>query len=221
MKQVLRFSIILLGLVFMSSQLSFKDDQKRYKRVRTAYKEKGDIVNQILQKNGIKQNLLHIYIRIFKADKIVELWGKNKTDSKLKLLQTIAICKSSGSIGPKRQQGDMQVPEGFYHINHFNPFSNFYLSLGINYPNSSDLILGSKTNLGGDVYIHGNCVTIGCVPITDSKIKELYIYCVEAKNNGQSKIPVTIYPTKMTEVNFRALQTKFKEIQINLTFGLI
>jgi len=221
MKQVLRFSIILLGLVFMSSQLSFKDDQKRYKRVRTAYKEKGDIVNQILQKNGIKQNLLHIYIRIFKADKIVELWGKNKTDSKLKLLQTIAICKSSGSIGPKRQQGDMQVPEGFYHINHFNPFSNFYLSLGINYPNSSDLILGSKTNLGGDVYIHGNCVTIGCVPITDSKIKELYIYCVEAKNNGQSKIPVTIYTTKMTEVNFRTLQTKFKEDTINLTFGLI
>jgi len=210
MKQAFGLSILFLGLVFMSSQLTFKDEQKRYKRVRTAYSEKGNIVSQTLQKNSIKQDLLHIYIRIFKADKILELWGKNKTNSKLKLLQTYTICESSGSLGPKRQQGDMQVPEGFYHINHFNPFSNFYLSLGINYPNSSDRILGSKSKLGGDIYIHGNCVTIGCVPITDSKIKELYIYCVEAKNNGQSKIPVTIYPIKMTEVNFRNLSTKFK-----------
>jgi len=44
---------------------------------------------------------------------------------------------ASGKLGPKRQQGDMQIPEGFYHISGFNPASNFYLSLRINYPNPS------------------------------------------------------------------------------------
>jgi murein L,D-transpeptidase YafK len=69
--------------------------------------------------------------------------------------------------------------------------------LGINYPNESDKILSDKTHPGGAIYIHGNCVTIGCIPITDDKIKELYVIAVEARNNGQEKIPVHIFPTKL------------------------
>jgi murein L,D-transpeptidase YafK len=35
---------------------------------------------------------------------------------------------------------------------------------------------------------------VGCIPITDDKIKELYVLAVEAKNNGQERIPVHIFP---------------------------
>jgi murein L,D-transpeptidase YafK len=42
-------------------------------------------------------------------------------------------------------------------------------------------------------------VTIGCIPITDDKIKELYILAVEAKNNGQQNIPVHIFPARLTD----------------------
>jgi len=62
---------------------------------------------------------------------------------------------------------DEQVPEGF------NPQSNFQLSLHVSYPNAADRISGSKQNLG-DIFLDGNCVTIGCIPITDDEIKEVY-----------------------------------------------
>jgi murein L,D-transpeptidase YafK len=105
--------------------------------------------------------------------------------------------------------GDNQVPEGFYYINRFNPNSNFYLSLGINYPNNSDKILSKSKNKGGDIFIHGNCVTIGCIPITDDHIKELYIYAIEAKCNGQENIPVHIFPTKLDDDGLKGLTQKY------------
>jgi len=83
------------------------------------------------------------------------------------------------------------------------------LSLGINYPNKSDKILGEKGNLGGDIFIHGSCVTIGCLPITNDRIEELYIFCVEAKNSGQNTIPVTIFPIELTHDNFDKLKRKY------------
>ena len=107
-------------------------------------------------------------------------------------------------MGPKRQQGDGQVPEGFYNVAVFNPYSSYHLSLGINYPNASDRIVG-KGNLGGDIMIHGSCVTIGCMPLTDTYIKEVYILAVEARTNGQQTIPVHIFPTKMDEKGMNLL----------------
>ena len=96
---------------------------------------------------------LRIYLRAFKDEKKIELWAKNFTDSKYKLIKVYKICRTSGDLGPKREQGDRQIPEGFYHINRFNPYSNFLLSLGLNYPNKSDRILGEKGNLGNDIFI--------------------------------------------------------------------
>ena len=49
-------------------------------------------------------------------------------------------------------------------------------------------------------------MTIGCIPITDDKIKELYVLAVEARNNGQEKIPVHIFPTRFTDEGLRALK---------------
>ena len=71
----------------------------------------------------------------------------------------------------------------------------------INYPNQSDKILGSKNNLGNNICIHGNCVTVGCIPITDDCMKEVYLMAIEAKNNGQEKIPVHIFPFKLNQNN--------------------
>jgi len=103
------------------------------------------------------------------------------------------------------------VPEGFYHINRFNPTSSFYLSLGINYPNLADKRKSNSSNLGGDIFIHGSCVTIGCLPMTDNYIKEIYLISVLAKNCGQSKIPVYIFPFKMSDQNLTTYCAKYKE----------
>ncbi len=213
---MVRIIYLLLIFLFSATTDSFKVDQLRYARVRESYEEKESKLIKLLHDNSINRNKLRIYLRAFKEEKKIELWAKNSTDSKYKLIKEYKICRISGKLGPKREQGDKQIPEGFYHIDRFNPYSNFYLSLGINYPNKSDKILGVKNNLGGDIFIHGSCVTIGCLPITNDRIKELYIFCIEAKNSGQNTIPVTIFPTELTESNFKKLGHKNSENADNL-----
>ena len=69
----------------------------------------------------------------------------------------------------------------------------------------SDRKLGHKLIPGSDIFIHGDCVTIGCIPITDDKIKVLYILAVEARNNGQVKIPVHIFPARLDNATLEQL----------------
>jgi murein L,D-transpeptidase YafK len=102
----------------------------------------------------------------------------------------------SGTMGPKRLQGDYQVPEGFYYINEFNPRSNYHLSLGLNYPNASDRILSDSMRPGSGIYIHGSCVSVGCVSVNDNDIEEIYIVSSYAKAAGQEFIPVHIFPIR-------------------------
>jgi len=125
------------------------------------------------------------------------LWACPETLETFSLVKQYPFAAFSGTLGPKRKQGDLQIPEGFYYINHFNPFSTFHLSLRINYPNRSDSILGVKGNLGGEIRIHGSAVTIGCIPIGNEAIEELYIICVDTKSAGQSDIAVYIFPCRM------------------------
>lgn len=186
---------------FLFFQNSFKKEQLQYERVKNAYKLKYSGVQENLKKHGLDSKTYSLYIRVFKHDGLVELWGKDNSSSTYKLFREYNICMPSGNLGPKRKQGDYQVPEGYYHIDRFNPNSNYHLSLGINYPNTSDKTLGNKDKLGGDIFIHGDCVTIGCVPLTDNEIKSLYVYCIEAINNGRARIPVTVFPAKMEGEN--------------------
>lgn len=192
-------SILVISLPLMLQQASFKDTQRKHSRVKTAYEEKETVVKQFFADRNLSMDKFQLFLRAFKKEQLLEVWIKEKDKEQFSLLHTYDFCTTSGTLGPKRKEGDLQIPEGIYTINHFNPVSNFYLSLGINYPNESDKILSDKTHPGGAIYIHGNCVTIGCIPITDDKIKELYIIGVEARNGGQDKIPVHIFPTKLTE----------------------
>lgn len=213
-------SIIALLLSIGVSAQSFKATQQKASRVKSAYTEKWEDLKLDLKKKGIKENF-ELFMRVFKEDKVVEVWLKSVGEKEFKLFKTYAICASSGELGPKRQQGDGQVPEGFYSVAVFNPYSSYHLSLGINYPNASDRIIG-KGNLGGDIMIHGSCVTIGCMPLTDTYIKEVYVLCVEARNNGQQTIPVHIFPTKMDEKGMGFLsETNSKQLDFwkNIKIG--
>jgi murein L,D-transpeptidase YafK len=199
---------------------SFKQNQLTKPRVKTAFEEKESVVKSFFSKAGLKYEGFHLFIRAFKKERKLEAWVLEKNSTTYQLLQTYPFCSTSGTLGPKRKEGDLQIPEGIYHLNHFNPESNFYLSLGVSYPNASDKMLSDKKKPGGAIYIHGNCVTIGCIPITDDKIKELYVLAVEARNNGQQKIPIHIYPSRLDDSTLKDLTTQFglqhKEFWSNL-----
>lgn len=203
------YPILMLLNIPSFSQSEFRETQQSYSRVRTAYLEKWEPLKERLSEIDIDTNHFELYIQAFKQEGTFEVWIRDRSSEKFVLFLSYEICAASGQSGPKRAQGDMQVPEGFYSIDVFNPWSNFYLSLGINYPNPSDRILGERGRLGGDIYIHGSCVTIGCIPLTDHFIKEFYILCVEARSQGQKEIPVTLYPARMNPDKLRILTEEF------------
>jgi murein L,D-transpeptidase YafK len=210
--------IAFFGIALLIPQVNFKENQLKQARVKTAYQEKKEIVETYFSDKKLNSEGFQLFIRAFKKEQKLEVWIKEKHNATYTLLHTYDFCTSSGTLGPKRKEGDLQIPEGVYQINHFNPVSNFYLSLGLNYPNASDKILSDKQRPGGNIYIHGSCVTIGCIPITDDKIKELYILAVEAKNNGQENIPVHIFPTKLDDAGMKQLEQQFADAPKLISF---
>lgn len=192
-----------------NAQNNFKATQIKFERVEKAYSEKWETLQKFVRAAGFG-NDFSMLINTYKAEGKLEVWLKGKSDKQYKLFRTYDFCEHSGTLGPKVIEGDKQTPEGFYYINVFNPMSTYHLSLGVNYPNSIDLArTGNDRKPGGDIYIHGNCVTVGCIPLTDEKIKEVYVLAVEAKNNGQEKIPVNIYPFKITDTNMKKYALQF------------
>ena len=161
---------------------------------------------------------MKVFIRVFKNEDTLEVWAKDKNRTKYKLFKSYQICEKSGILDPKRREGDGQVPEGFYNIQGFNPNGKYYLTLWINYPNASDNILSDKKHPGSEICIHGKCVTIGCMPMTDPQIEEIYTLCIEATANGQNNIQTHIFPSRLTQTNLNLLKKEFAENKVLINF---
>ncbi len=215
-------TFILLTVIILSSAFALKTnflaEQKKYPRVKSAYADKEALLTEKLKSADLSLDNINILITVFKNEHELNIYVKKKSEKKYKKLTSYDICSSSGELGPKRMQGDGQVPEGFYYIEKFNPASSYYLSLGVSYPNQSDKLKSSAASLGGDIFIHGECVTIGCMPMTNDKIKEIYIYAIQASQNGQSKIPVYIFPFKFSDTNVSKFKEKYKSDKTMLNF---
>jgi murein L,D-transpeptidase YafK len=179
----------------IAANITFLELQRSsYPKIGDIFSRKEDTLKKQFEEKGLKWPAKFIYIRSFKYDSQLEVWVKQTSQEKYKLFKTYKVCALAGTLGPKRMQGDYQVPEGIYHINEFNPKSLYHLSLGLNYPNASDRILSDSLQPGGDIYIHGSCVTTGCIPVTDKQIEDIYLLAMHAKDEGQDFIPVHIFP---------------------------
>lgn len=186
----------LLAISFSATCQPFLEQQYGYARVAGAFRNKEDSLKMRFNKLGLQWPPKQVYIRSFKYDSELEVWVRNTNKEGFKLFKTYKVCALSGTLGPKRVEGDYQVPEGFYYINEFKPNSNYHLALGINYPNQSDLLLSDSAKPGTDIYIHGNCVTTGCIPVQNEQVEELYILATYAKSYGMDFIPVHIFPVR-------------------------
>ena len=144
-----------------------------------------------------------VFIRAFKEEKQLDFYVRSRASQKFELFRTYLIAGASGILGPKLAEGDFQVPEGFYSVppRAMNPDSQFHLALNIGYPNEFDL---AYQRTGSFIMIHGNCVSIGCLAMTDEKIDEIYTLCDAAHNAGQHSVSVHIFPFRMTEARVRA-----------------
>jgi len=139
-----------------------------------------------------------------KHERRLEVWGK-EDKGEWKHIHDYKFTSFSGRLGPKLKEGDRQIPEGIYGISYLNPNSKFHLSMRINYPNKFDKKMAKKdkrTNLGGDIMIHGSDRTIGCIPIGDDNIEEVYYL---AQKVGIENIKVILSP-----VDFRTMKVNIK-----------
>lgn len=164
--------------------------------------------------DGIPENATLIAL---KEEKKLELWfGKGDSN---KYVRSYRILAASGDAGPKLRKGDLQVPEGIYRINVMNPYSKYHLSMGIDYPNEFDrrmAVSDRRTNLGGDIYIHGGAVSSGCLAIGNAYIEELYFL---VSRIGKDKVKVIIAPYDFRKTDLPATTGKAWIAELYKTIG--
>ena len=169
------------------------------------YSENGRSLTPIPQKTLALMSALGtdanapIIFRAYKKEAEFEIW-KQKSDGQYALLKTYPMCRWSGQLGPKKREGDRQVPEGFYTIapSQMNPNSHYYLSMNVGYPNAYDKAWDRE---GGDIMVHGICSSRGCFSMTDPQIAEIYAIARDAFNAGQRQIQFQSYPFRMNAEN--------------------
>ena len=183
--------------------------QKSFKRVSDAFNEKEAVLKGEFQTKGLPWPAKSLYLRNFKYDGKLEAWIQTEINGPYKLFKTYNVCALAGNLGPKRFEGDYQVPEGFYYVNEFRPNSAYHMALGVNYPNASDKLLSDPKKPGGAIYIHGSCVTVGCIPITDELIKELYVLAATVKDQGNDFIPIHVMPISFLNDRSQAYLDEF------------
>jgi len=174
-------------------------------RVAAARKARAKQVAALFSEAGVAWPPEQLYLRAFKHERELEVWAGSKTGPLVKV-KTYPFCAASGDLGPKRREGDLQVPEGFYTIDLFNPKSSYHLSMRVSYPNAADRFQQvAGVPLGGDIYVHGDCVSIGCIAIEDGPIEELYLITLDTRAKTKRDVPIHIFPRRLDDAGMAAL----------------
>ncbi|MEM6615171.1 MAG: murein L,D-transpeptidase family protein [Pseudomonadota bacterium] len=141
-----------------------------------------------------------VLMRIFKQESELELWKKSSETGRFIKVKTYEICRWSGNLGPKYQEGDRQAPEGFYHVTPalMNPNSSFHLSFNLGFPNAFDQ---SHGRTGSHLMVHGACSSAGCYAMEDDQIEEIFAIARESFDAGQKYFQVQAFPFRMTPEN--------------------
>jgi L,D-transpeptidase catalytic domain len=138
-----------------------------------------------------------------KEEKRLDLYAGDEWGH-LRFVTSYPILAASGTVGPKLREGDCQVPEGVYRIDFLNPNSLFHLSLHVSYPNEFDREMAAKEGrkeLGGEIMIHGNSVSIGCLAMGDTTAEDLFVL---SSDTGVENIRVILSPV---DFRYRNLST--------------
>jgi len=143
---------------------------------------------------------------IFKREKRLSVWAGGSSGG-WRFVRAYPILAASGTSGPKLREGDYQVPEGLYRIEVLNPASSYHLSMRVGYPNAADrkqAAIDHRTRLGGDIYIHGKNLSIGCVAIGDTAIEELFTLVADT---GTPKVQLILSPNDLRVASAPITQT--------------
>jgi len=136
---------------------------------------------------------------VLKDEGRLEVWAENA--EQWVFVRSYLVRAASGHLGPKLRQGDHQVPEGVYRVDWFNPNSRYHLSMHLDYPNAFDqerAAADGRTQLGGDIMIHGAAVSDGCVPVGDGEVEQLFVLAARV---GAPNVTVVIAPMDLRRID--------------------
>jgi hypothetical protein len=163
-----------------------------------------------------------VLLRTFKLEKECELWAGNNKDP-LKLVKTLRVCTVDDAPGPKLVQGDGKTPEGFYESYELygspywwmwmkltpesldqpgEPDNGSSFRLCINYPNPADNARTKRLagrSPGGEICIHGNCVTAGCISFENRVFMIAYYFAAKHDTKKNGGLQVHIFPFRFSE----------------------
>lgn len=192
-------SCALLTCLWLSTALAgpFLETQRAQPRARAALAEHTESVRAAFEAQGAAWPPRGLLLVAYKLEGELEVHAPAVRGTRWVHVETIPVCAASGVLGPKSRQGDLQVPEGFYEIDHLNPRSQFHLSLHVNYPNQADRRrIPAGVPPGDAIMVHGNCVTIGCLPLEDGPISRLYAVAAHVRDRGARTFPIHIHPCR-------------------------
>jgi murein L,D-transpeptidase YafK len=141
--------------------------------------------------------LVNPKIVVIKHKRLLKLYSNDA------VVRTYRVALGLNPVDDKVRQGDRCTPEGGFYICLKNHKSQFYLSLGLSYPNREDAERGLRdhlitraqrdqivraiamkrmppqnTRLGGELFIHGGGSqsdwTWGCIALDNKDIRELF-----------------------------------------------
>ena len=159
------------------------------KKIETGVLERLSSVMDVQERSQLPKTLALVGL---KEEQVLEVYALEGESTRL--LRSYPFTGFSGELGPKLEQGDLQIPEGIYKVEYLNPNSAYYLSMKINYPNEFDIKKSKFSELkrmGDNIFIHGKSTTVGCIPIGDEAIEELFLLVEHALEN---EVKVIISP---------------------------
>ncbi len=157
----------------------------------------------LLRKNSLEYQDLDILFVVYKSELEFQVWAKKRTiNSAYILIASYPITDPTvAKLGPKSRFGDSLTPEGIYSVDFYSSFrwSDYYLAFRVSYPNKFDHARRDFWNVGGkaggDINIHGCCLSIGCIPLGNPAIEEVFFLARTNQSNG-SDISIIIFPFK-------------------------
>lgn len=211
-----KFLIIFLNLLIINHFAQqrknvFKQMHMNNPVVKNIYEKNWKLLSDSMRLKKISPDSFTMYIRVFKYEKIMEIWLKSNGEVKYQLFKTFYLCAVSGNLGPKKYNKDGQIPEGFYEVINFNPKDKYkYLALKLNFPNAVDREIAEEP-LSTNIFIHGTCETTADLVLDKNDMEPLYILCVEMKNKKEP-IYVDIYPCHFSKENDEMLMNFPKKV---------
>jgi murein L,D-transpeptidase YafK len=107
------------------------------------------------------------------------------------VLREYRVALGLSPQGHKQREGDYKTPEGQYKLIRRNPRSDFFLSMEISYPNSTDLTRAQRQGVkpGGAIMLHGwpniprkttdyyksTDWTDGCIAVANADMVEIWL----------------------------------------------